>query len=121
MIDLKDLPTATWRPWTSLPTATTLPLANGTRKDCKVYEYNTRGEIPCDWLRGVRSLLNFEDWNPSVVWWNCTLANNTCYCVSLWDPALEEDDEDEWDLDPPKNAAPGSTEDCYYWYSTKEG
>ncbi|KAL2843408.1 hypothetical protein BJX68DRAFT_257450 [Aspergillus pseudodeflectus] len=98
---------------TSLPIATTLPLANGTRKDCKVYEDSKRGEIPCDWLRGVKSLLNFEDWNPSVVWWNCTLANNTRYCVSLWDPALEEDDEDEWDLDPPENAAPGSTEACY--------
>ncbi|KAL2788492.1 hypothetical protein BJX66DRAFT_327064 [Aspergillus keveii] len=90
-----DLPTATLKPWTSLPTQTTLPLAKGTRKDCKVLV-------------------------------NCTLANNTRYCVSLWDPALEEADDDDDDWMPgyegvPENAAPESTEDCYDWYSTEEG
>ncbi|KAL3440535.1 hypothetical protein BJX65DRAFT_314727 [Aspergillus insuetus] len=124
MIDFKDLPTAIWKPWTSLPTQTTLPLAKGTRKDCKVYADNTRGEIPCYWLTGVRSVANFADWNLSLVWWNCTLANNTRYCVSLWDPALEEDDDDDWlpgYEDVPENAAPDSTDDFYDWYCTEEG
>ncbi|KAL2786993.1 hypothetical protein BJX66DRAFT_341680 [Aspergillus keveii] len=122
VIDWSDLPSGTLPPWTSLPTPSTAPLANGTRKDCKEYKDNTRGELPCEWFMGFVSILNFADWNPSLDWWNCTLANNTRYCTLLGDSFIVDEDDLEPDYeDMPVNAAPNSTYDCYYWYPTGEG
>ncbi|RDW93890.1 LysM peptidoglycan-binding domain-containing protein [Aspergillus mulundensis] len=116
-----DLPMATLTPWTSLPTPSTMPLAKGTRKDCKEYADNTYGEVPCDWLTTHVSDIHFAEWNPSVVWWNCTLANNTRYCTLLGEAFIEESDLEPVYLDLPVTAAPNSTYDCYYWYTTEEG
>ncbi|KAL2802188.1 hypothetical protein BJX63DRAFT_438128 [Aspergillus granulosus] len=90
-IDWSDLPLATLTPWTPLPTPTTLPLANGTRKDCKEYKDNTRGEIACQWFTGQ---INF--FQMGRIWSQST-----------------------WNL--PVNAAPNSTYECYEWYETEEG
>ncbi|KAI9372232.1 hypothetical protein BJX61DRAFT_542930 [Aspergillus egyptiacus] len=120
-IDWDDLPPATLTPWTPLPTPTTLPLSKGTRKDCKVYKDNTLGDIPCWWFAHQVETSHFADWN-SLPWWNCTLTNNTRYCVLLADEFLRTEDSLEPDyVDLPVNAAPNSTYDCYEWYETEEG
>lgn len=116
-----DLPLATLTPWISIPKPSTAPLANGTRNDCKEYRDNVHGSIPCDWLTTQVSNLHFSQWNPSVDWWNCTLANSTRYCTLLGDAFIMDlEGEDEY-IDMPVTAAPNSTYNCYYWYQTEEG
>ncbi|KAL4866239.1 hypothetical protein BDV12DRAFT_199430 [Aspergillus spectabilis] len=64
---------------------------------------------------------NFADWNPSLTWWKCTLANNTRYCLLLAEAFLLDTGDVVDYVDVPVNAAPNSTYYCYSWYETVEG
>ncbi|KAJ6093873.1 hypothetical protein N7467_002718 [Penicillium canescens] len=120
-----SLPTPTsLTSWAPIVLPTTAPLANHTRKDCEEYEDNTEGLIPCYWMAQGVSVYNFVQWNPSLEFLNCTLANNTRYCTLLGSRYYlsnmpDADSADEYAAYP-SNAAINSTEACYTWYETSE-
>ena len=125
--------TGTRTPWDQLPEATgkrtdypkqtEAPLAKGTRKDCEEYMENIYGkDVDCSYFRIQVPMSYFVTWNPSLFYWNCTLANSTRYCTKLGEGfTIDTSEDDAVYASVPKNAALNSTHRCFSWHNVTRG
>ncbi|OJJ37014.1 hypothetical protein ASPWEDRAFT_170511 [Aspergillus wentii DTO 134E9] len=125
--------TGTRTPWDQLPEATgkrtdypkqtEAPLAKGTRKDCEEYMENIYGkDVDCSYFRIQVPMSYFVTWNPSLFYWNCTLANATRYCTKLGEGfTIDTSEDDAVYASVPKNAALNSTHRCFSWHNVTRG